>query len=534
MILLVLSGELASANAAAASEQRLVRSSLTIASTADGDVNVTGETQVRIPTDTKTAHGILGLPAESSKRDLIEERLAAGLGITGKLNGGQPSEVGRIEIADGILRTWVADEDWLIPHEQERSGQFSLLWRDDLLVRTNKPRRSGFDWVVRVTVVDAGIQTLDPAPTSLREAAGRTVAEWRFPSGRARRPTVVVDLPWSADAYAAVSNGGWWSSWGIALVITETLFIPVLWLLYRAGAVRRPEDDNKHFHHQIVWLLAAATLAVATSVFDLFRDVFVPGRHYFDWPPVVRITTETLPSLVAPWCFAAVYLASRPEASWRRVVPVAVVIDLLFFALAVVNDGSLGDQPLALELLLSLLAVAGLGVALYWLGSGLSILPIEWVKRWQEGKWSLGDPDRVDRWRVRTGILVVGVVVATTSAIGGLVLRDTGDAVGWATSEILFVADNLVFSASSLFSLAMLPAAVFLVAHAETRDTLLGNASREWQLLCVLYLSSWSRRALVLSGFICHCRWWLRVSASGSSHPSGVRSWSVLRNAWPS
>jgi hypothetical protein len=487
-ILLVLSGESVAASAAMASEQRLVQSTLTIESTADGDVNVTGETQVRIPTDTKTAHGILGLPAGSHEREQIEERLAAGLDVTGKLKGAQPSDIGRIEIVEGTLRTWVADDDVLIPYEEERTGQFSLLWRDDLRVRTDKPRHPHFDWVVRVTVIDARMQTLDPAPTSLREEAGRTFAEWHFPSGEARSPRVVVDLPWPADAYAAVGNGDWWSSWGVALVISEVLFIVVLWLMYRGGVVRGPDADSARFNHQIAWLFVAAMLAVATSVFDLFRDVFVPGRHYFEWSPVVRITTETLPSLVALWCFAAVYLASRPSGRWRRVAPVALAIALLFLALAAVNDGTLGDQPLALELLLSLSAVVGLGVALYWLGSGLTTIPVAWAKRWQEGRWGRGDPTRVDRWRTRTEMLVWVVVGGTTSAILGLVLRDTGDAVGWATSEILFVADNLVFSASSLFSLAVLPAVVFLVANAEARDALLGSRSREWQLLCALYL----------------------------------------------
>src|SRR5262249_33884656 len=154
----------------------------------------------------------------------------------------------------------------------------------------------------------------------------QSVAIWRFPPGEAEVVKVSVGLPWAARAYGAVGDGSWWNSWGLALILSEVLFIPVLFYLFRRGVLTRSEAGLRTFGHQLLWLGGAARLAVAAAVAVLLRDAF----DFFDWAPAARVAIEALPSLIGVFCFAAIYLASQPPGSWRRVFSIAALIDLSF------------------------------------------------------------------------------------------------------------------------------------------------------------------------------------------------------------
>ncbi|HET6999589.1 MAG TPA: DUF6185 family protein [Solirubrobacterales bacterium] len=458
-------------------DRKFVESTLTITPTPAGEVEAVGETYVRMPIATIIGRNILGSTGESSRRLSAEQYLASGIGVAGDIDD-QPSEVSRMEVEQGELRTWSVDEDELFPGYEEQAGQFSILWDDEVRIRSSRPMPDvGFTWLVRIVVSDAGVQALNPPPRMLHESP-ETVAVWRFAPGEARSVEVMLELPWASQVYGAVSDGDWWSSWALALMLSEVLFILVLFLLFRRGTLEGPEAETKAFAHQLRWMLVASAFAVATSLAVLFENAY----EYSDWNPFARSLVGALPSLLAVFCFSAVYLTCRPEGSWRKTMPAAAVIAAVFLGLASLGEGAFGSPGDAVELLVSLLAIAGLGVALYWLGAGLLLISFHWISSW------LDLEPRLDRaWRRQLTLAAFALSVATATAAAGIVIRGRDESVDWAFSEVLFVADNLVFSASSLFPLVLLPAVGLLMVRSRPKPFVLDNDSSR-TMLFVLYL----------------------------------------------
>lgn len=438
-------------------ESGTVESTLYVDSTSTGRINAVGKTHVQLPRTSMISRMLFGLSDDENRRQIAEDVLASGMHVVGDQGFYQPSSLDLARIHNGNLDATTSVDGPVFPGFKTRYGQFSLDWTDDLKIRTGRPD-SAFDkkWIVRLVFSDASIVKLHPTPLRVSTESSKTVAEWSFPPGKAQGVSMSLALPWIARTYASVNNGDWWMAWGVAFVFCEILFVPLFFLLLGSGGLTEALHGRPLFEHQIKWLFIASILAILTSVFVLLGNILssqaAEASHF------IRVLHEVLPSYAAIGCVGAIYIASQPDRNLNSVIAFAGSIGVVFTALASAHDSGGG----LLGPVLALFAVGGLGALLYWLVAGLLLIPAQWGGRRIGERLEGGS-----RWHRRAKVSAVMLAWATAFGLGTLIVRQRDEAVVAAVFEVLFVTDNLVFSASSLLPLALLPAIVFLLARSD-------------------------------------------------------------------